>query len=299
MESRWVLEVRKLRSQVEGSDAAEIPVEPLADHLAVSLAYDSPHSIRSVSQEDLSNWNTLFTEALAHAKENLQGISREPFQRLANGVYKSPWCDCYDASRLLLLDLIWGSLDVEGDYIAAVPDRNTLLITGTQNLAGLEFIAGPCESACQAGQAVSAVPLVLENQSWLTFSPDRDHPLLERFRALQLQERAADYSGQTALLEAWHQKTGEDTHIATYSVVRNTATGALSSYCIWAQGVVASLPEVDEVFFVTADGSLAGRSEWQRVSAELSDLMKPVSLYPKRFLVERFPDADRLAALLK
>src|SRR5262245_57052985 len=110
--------LNRLRTQSQCVDPARIPVLPLADPLAVSLAYDTPHSIRAVSQDELSKWNTSFSEALAEATENLRQMSSQALERLANGVYESTWRDCYDASRLSLTDLVWG-LNVDGDYIAA------------------------------------------------------------------------------------------------------------------------------------------------------------------------------------
>ena len=54
---------------------------------------------------------------------NQSEISQENFTCPAPGVWASPWRDNYDASRLVLLDLIRRH-KVKGDYVAMVPNRD-------------------------------------------------------------------------------------------------------------------------------------------------------------------------------
>ena len=56
--------------------------------------------------------------------------------------------DCYDASRLLLLDTI-RQFRVKGDYIAMVPNRDTLIVTGAEDADGLKAMVGLAKDAVQ------------------------------------------------------------------------------------------------------------------------------------------------------
>jgi hypothetical protein len=72
---------------VEGLKEADVPLLPLADHLAVSLAVDSPTNIRYVVQETLSTWGISFQDALESARDNLWKASGGKFASPAAGVY--------------------------------------------------------------------------------------------------------------------------------------------------------------------------------------------------------------------
>jgi hypothetical protein len=89
----------------------------------------------------------LFEHALERARDNLWRRSGGKFEKPVVGVYVSPWHDSYDSSRLFLYDLIW-HLEVDGEHVAAVPTRHTLIVTGSEDYGGLELyenrrITGP------------------------------------------------------------------------------------------------------------------------------------------------------------
>ena len=289
--------VNALRIQAKGREAARTPYLSLASHLAVSLVYDTPRTIRTITEGDLSAWSVSLDDALDQAKETLLRMSAERFETLASGVYRSPWRDNHDASRLFLSDLIW-SLDVAGDYIAAVPDRDTLLITGSQDLEGLEYLAQLCEESFQQGRALSGIPVTLRDGGWITFEPEPDHPLYERFKAIRISEQSSHYSEQKTLLDEWNERNGEDLFVASYSVVRNNQTGVLSSYSVWGEGIPTLLPETEEIAFVRGEGPFLGRCDWKRAAAEFGELMKLMDLEPRRVRVVDFPPIDRLIAVL-
>jgi hypothetical protein len=290
--------LNQLRAHGTGmTSPRQTPYLPMASHLAISLVYDTPRTIRSISEADLSSWGTSFEETLGQAKDNLMGISAERFETLASGVYRSPWRDNHDASRLALTELIW-TMDVEGDYVAAVPDRDTLLITGSQDLVGLEYIAQCCESALQDARAVSGIPVLFRDRRWVSFLPEPDHPLCERFTAIRVTEQSSHYAEQKELLDKLNENAKTDEFVASYTAVRNNETGITSSYCVWCEGITTLLPQADEVAFVQEGGPVLGRCDWQRVVEEFGNLMTPVDVEPGRFRVDEFPPLEGLALLL-
>ena len=93
--------------------------------------YDMPDAMRSIVQDDLDNWGVTFYEAMEVAKENLKRLPQKFMgPEEGSGVYLSANGDNYDASRLLLVDLI-RQFNLHGDAIAMAPTRGTLVVAGS------------------------------------------------------------------------------------------------------------------------------------------------------------------------
>src|SRR5436853_346163 len=79
------------------------------------------------------------------------------------GVYISATGDNYDASRLMMLDLV-RKMPVRGDYIAMVPNRDTLVITGSDDAA-----RNRRRAAIEAGRRITGRPSA--RRQWLRPGP--------------------------------------------------------------------------------------------------------------------------------
>jgi len=140
------------------------------------------------------------------------------------------------------------------------------------------------------------------DDQWVPFLPEENHLHGQKFRHLWIKSVGSDYGDQAEALKTVHEKTGQDIFVATFSALKKPDTGEVRSYCVWSEGVVAYLPRTDDIFFFrpkdSEGGEIVGNSCWERVQAVLGEKMKPVGLYPERFLVEGFPTEDQLAALV-
>jgi uncharacterized protein YtpQ (UPF0354 family) len=286
----------QLMSQVRGVKPMDTPMHSLADHLAVSLVVDSPETMSYVVQEHLTTWNLSFEDALERARDNLWNRSGGKFESPIAGVYVSPWHDTYDSSRLFLYDLIW-HLEVNGDHVAAIPNRDMLIVTGSEDYGGLAMMAKICEKAQDEPRPQSCIPVILRDKTWVTYRPEPSHPAHVAFSKLRIVEQARDYEQQKELLERLHKMNGEALFVATYSAVRDKETGTYSSYCAWTKGIPILLPEVDSVAFVRGIKPV-GSAPWDRVREVAGELIEPLDMYPNRFKVERFPSQEQLAALV-
>src|SRR6202011_4912262 len=116
----------------------EIPEYEVGSHLVASLAYDLPQAMVSVSKERLEKWGVTYYEALEIARENLE---QTPFTyaEIGKGCYAFATGDSYDACRLLLPSRV-EQLRVTGDLIAMVPNRDSLLVTGSDDAQGLKIM---------------------------------------------------------------------------------------------------------------------------------------------------------------
>ena len=273
----------------------------VADHYGASLVYDLPNSMSQVQGHQLTAWGVGFDEAMAVALDNLGQISGQGLGPIAPGVWRSPWRDNYDASRLLLNGLIEGH-EVEGDPVVMVPNRDTLLLTGSADEAGLAVMASAAEEATEHPRPIHAIPVRLSYGSWSPFLPPEDHPSHQHFKLMWVRSVGQDYGEQTELLNALHEKTGEDIFVGSYSAARNEETGLITSYCVWGKGVDTLLPRTDVIHFFDPDrpegDKIAGSGSWERVVEVVGGLMEEDGHLPRAFRVRAFPTEGQVTAIL-
>jgi uncharacterized protein YtpQ (UPF0354 family) len=280
----------------EGRPVAEVPYQSLGDDLAIALVYDLPDSMRTIGQNDLDRWGVSFYEALEVARSNLARIPCKfigPQQ--GEGIYLSVTNDNYDACRLLLNDLIRG-FNVKGDHIAMVPNRDTLIVTGSDDVAGIKGMVALAKDALQKPRPIGGLLLKLDGDEWVSWMPPSSHPHYDELRMLRMQTCADFYGHQKALLDKLHETTHEDIFVASYSSAEKKDTGEAWSYCIWANGVLALLPKSDRVMFM-GEGMTPRFADWDRVIGTMGDRMQPMQMYPERYRVSEFPREAQFAEM--
>ena len=144
------------------------------------------------------------------------------------GVYLSATGDSYDASRLLLTDII-RQFKVKGDPIAMIPNRENLVVVGSEDAEGLAGMLKMAAEALEQPRPISGIALRLDGDEWTPWLPDVSHPLYKDFQRLHLQSLGQDYAQQKDLLDKLHEKNGEDIFVATFSAIE-TPDGRLFSY---------------------------------------------------------------------
>jgi uncharacterized protein YtpQ (UPF0354 family) len=278
-----------------------MPIPPhhiVADGLAVSLGYDLPHCVMGVTQEMLDSWGVTLFEALEAAKENLKETTKQYAQ--LGTLYSVINGDNYDASRLILTDFIQG-LEVTGDHIAMVPNRESLLIAGSDDQAALGIMLDLAEKEIQHERRITGVAFRLIDGEWAPWLPPAEHPLFARFNMLRVQTVLQDYDNQKRLLSGRLQKEGKDLFVAAYSAFQRQKTGDIRSYCVWSQGVPSLLPRTDLIVLMApaeeGGAKQAASGSWERVQEVAGYLMERQEVYPERFLVEGFPTAEELAEI--
>jgi hypothetical protein len=275
----------------------------LAEHLAIGLVYDLPDSMRTIIAEDLESWGVTFYEALEAACANLRQKEDPVFFSPHDGVYLSATGDNYDASRLVLTDMVQ-HFEIRGDAIAMVLNRDTVVITGSESTTGLTIMAARARQALGEPRPISSIAMRLVDEEWMPWLPAADHPLCEEFTLLRLQSLGQQYAEQKELLDARLQKTGEECFVATFSAAKRSQNTPITSYCVWSEGVVSLLPKTDVVYFFrpTADdaqGGIVAACAWETVERELGKLLEPEDLYPPRYRVKAFPTAAQLRGLVQ
>jgi len=158
--NRCQFEITRLRAQADGLPLLEWPHRVIADHLTVSLVYALPEAMMQVRQQNLSDWGRSLEEALDAACDNLRQVSHDQWDNSCPGVWVSPWRDNRDASRLVLTDLLQAH-HVKGDHVAMVPNRDTLIVTGSGDEAGLAHMAMLAEEALDHGRPISCLAFLV------------------------------------------------------------------------------------------------------------------------------------------
>ena len=293
--ARAGLEHARLHARLgkSGASASDLLCEPLGDHLLLFLAYDWPESTQSLSQTNLDAWGVTFYEAMEAARRNLEETTKGYASIGDNNVYVFRSCDSYDAARLSLTERI-ADLELAGKPVAMVPNRDSLLITGSDDPAGLQIMADIAQKGLAEKYTLSGIPLILEDGAWTDWMPPQDHPVWRRFRDIEVQFVGSLYAEQKKLLDAIHQRDETDIFVASYSAMAKNDSAPIS-YCVWSRDVDSLLPVTQKIAFCDPNAELkTSFGDWSKAAEILSELMEPTDDYPPRFRVREFPSAEAL-----
>lgn len=189
------------------------PHEVLGEHFGIGIVYDLPESMRSISQGSLDKWGVTFYEALEAAMENFFQLDEKFIS--SEGIYLSAMGDNYDASRILITDAI-RHFQVKGDHIAMIPNRENLIVVGSEDDDGLAGMVKLAAKAMREPRPISGIALRLDGDDWIPWLPDASHPSYKAFQELQLQSFGQDYASQKVMLDKLHEKNGEDVFVANF-----------------------------------------------------------------------------------
>lgn len=135
----WIEETRKAVMSRGAKEMFENVYEDLNSDLIILYAEDSPKNIRYFGLKDLEKAHIERGELRKLACENLKRLLPKIERHGTNGFYMLTAGGDYEAS-LLLLDSVWSDLqkEVRGDIVVAVPTRDLLYVTGSQDAQGIE-----------------------------------------------------------------------------------------------------------------------------------------------------------------
>lgn len=299
--SRFFSERLKLERRVGGDfgKASDLLGIPLGDQFEAIFVYDLPDSMRYLGTGVLDDWDVSIYEIAEAANQNLGELSTS-FAGIENQFYLCAEADNYASSRILLVDSI-RQLEVKGDWVAMVPNRDTLLITGSDDPDGLRMMARMAEEAYKKPRRQGLGLLRLVDNDWEAWFPPKDSPVYPQYRKLELMSRADEYSDQQEILDKILEKEMVEQFVASYSVVQKQ-NGDLFSYCVWSEGVISLLPESQKVVFMRnrddgGDPELVAAVSWEKVQDVLRHRLTETDYYPPRWLVEDFPTDEEFAGL--
>ncbi len=270
-----------------------IAFRPLCENVEIGLAYDGEYSIARLNEARLKDWGVTFDEAYAIAVDNLRSRSTQPWKSLGNGVFVSQFNDYYDASRLLLTDLLHRQ-PISGTPVIMMPSRAALLLTGDRNEAGLAVMLALAEAALEEPRPLSARMLRWTGEGWENFVPPT---LAARLTLLQTKEAIGDYDAQKALLDQAYAHRGVDIFVANYKAFQGP-DGSIKTNCVWSEDVHSLLPVTQSVFLYRESTKHLVQLPWERAMETCGHLMTRTQDVPARYEVKAFPAPEIFEALL-
>jgi hypothetical protein len=295
--SRTIMEHLRLKNLYSDAPqgALDLPCQPIGEHLLACLGYDWPDSVQSINQEDLEKWGTSVYEALETAKENLEEAPATA-AKIGDRLFTFVTGDSYDAVRLILVNRI-KEFDLSGSPVVMIPNRDSILITGSEDAAGLAMMAELAARGLEQPYTLSGIPLILDDGEWVDWMPPADHPSYERFREIELNFIGSEYAEQKELLDAAHERGGIDIFVASFSAATRP-DGSKVSFCSWGDGVDALIPVTQRVAFMQKGReNVAAFGDWARVREVAGELMELTDHYPRRYRVREFPEKAMLDAI--
>jgi hypothetical protein len=226
---------------------------PITDDLVAEVVYDTPTNIVNVPGERLDAWSMTAEEALQVAVDNLRQATPQPFDEIGDGVWMPRVGDCYDSARLLLPEAI-DALPVEGEPVALPANRDTLAITGADNLGGLYRLLQLAMAAMDQPRMDTLQPVVWRDGRWQDWLPPADHPMREPWYELAIRTRGSSYAELRDLLRERDRAAGIDRFVASYGALRPTEGAPPRSHAVWAP-VHGWLPEADLISVIAPDES--------------------------------------------
>jgi len=297
--NRSTFAMMELKSQLTGEEMHDIPLYPLGSHLYTSLVYDTPDSMRSLSNEDLERWGVSYFEAMEHACRNLEESSLM-FASIGDNLHTSASGDNYDSARVLLQDRI-KSFNVVGEHVALVPHREAMFIAGSDDPDSLRMmfqLSDPGEE--QEIRPLSPLPLILRDGEWEDWTPPQNHVIRKDFDLRELYFLGSTYTDQKQLLDEIYERELIDVFVASFSALEREEGSGPESYCVWVQGIESLLPRTQLVMLSDSPEGDPVIGKWDRVREAVGDLMvEDNSFYPPRYKVSQFPSEAQLAAIEK
>jgi hypothetical protein len=294
--SRSYFELNPMRLRLEGRKLPEWHYQILGEHFGIGLVYDLPASMVVVNQKHLDQWGVSFYEAMEVARRNLSELEYHFLgPKHGPGTYLSASQDKHNATRILSIDII-RQFQVKGELVAMAPNRNTLIVTGTDDVDGLKAMQSLAEDALSKPGRIHGIALRLEGEEWTPWLPEPSHPLFKQFKLLQVQPIGMDYIEQKEILDKLHQKRGEDVFVASYTILEEQETGNIVSHAVWGKDVHTLLPHTDRIAFMSHEQEPV-MVDWERAVEVVGNLMEAVDIYPVRCRVREYPSEEQLAAM--
>jgi hypothetical protein len=292
---RAYLEFNRLAAGTQyGVEAASPTVQrPLVADIAEVLLLDKENSVTLVTESTLERWGVAWETAFAQGLANLRARSDEVRVFEYEGILAWQANDSFDAGRVLLTEAL-ARIPVRGELVALVPDRDVLLLAGSEDVAQLRALAAVAHRRFEQSQRLlSGWPLVLRGGHWDVFEPPAE--VATEFRRLARRYAAVSYRQQSEVLQKYREAVGEDVFVGSWllEAADDAPPGEFTTLAVWSEDIVTLLPEVDEVVFNGADGVMY-RVSWARVRAAVAHLMQPTEYSPARWQVDGFPTPGEL-----
>lgn len=277
------------------------PYQAIGEHLGVGIVYDLPEAMVMLQSVHLEDWGVSFYELLEDGLSNL-GELAATFTTIDDHSYVSTTGDHYDISRILLPDLIQ-ELEINGDPIILAPNRDRLLLTGSEDRRGIETVALVAERLLSHPRPMTGMAFRLCENEWQPWLPNQEHAAYAKLKTIAQRTAQTDYRDQCELLRNDLARRGSRLDVADYRVHGAGVKQPTISYSIWREGRDTLLPKTDRVCLLRHDEQTdhplveSINVSWDDFYHVAGELLSDTDYYPSRTRTNDFPNSRQLAQL--
>lgn len=265
---------------------------PISDSLCAWAAVELGLGMRGVGDEDLERWGVGVDEVLAIAVNNLRARSMPmKFEKDPRGFYTSRYHDHYDVSRLLLPDLLQ-TLPLNGDPVVLAPERDTLVVAGSEDSQALEAMGAQLESVLGSMQRlISMEALVYREGAWRPVGVTNASRSLGRLAMLGAD---LNHEQQRRLLTHEFAEAGREAYAAELTLL-DAEEGATWSPIAFGKTALAPLADA----YLLSSGEPGGdivraRSDFEAICGPFG---REPDCWPERLVIDRAPTEAQWAQL--
>ncbi len=257
--------------------------------LVLELAIDLPQTIRMITASDLEAAGLSEEAAFATAKQNLLARSYQAWTPIAPGLHRSPWADFFDGARLALPSL-FDNIGVRGDPIVTLPNRCTMLLTGSEEPDGLHYLYPATRALAKEDRPLHLGALRLVDGAWRPLG-DADMDLLRiapELTLLSSLQLALDY--QVVGEHLREKLRGRGLHVEELQVIDRDDAPLMT---------VTKLPPVGKSVVPRADIVISNDEMlvWYKFEALLGDDLVPLDgVWPAHYEMRRRPTSSEFTA---
>jgi uncharacterized protein YtpQ (UPF0354 family) len=144
--------IRETAIKAGGTGDLSCVYEKYNDQLIIAYAIDLKSSVRALTHNDVKsfslNEDSIKSIAIRNLDSRLKIVKREGY----NGVYMLTAGGTYEASLILFNHAFTkDSIPVDGDFVIAIPNRDVLLITGSENKTGIAKVNAIAQKSFAGG----------------------------------------------------------------------------------------------------------------------------------------------------
>ena len=269
---------------------ARRPFLPYIDHAVV---IDEPTSMHYVSRHAIERWGVTEEAVFAAAEERLSLLAAPSVEPHDDDAHGPLWIvtsnDTYESSRLLVRGWLASFRGrVEGNPVAIIPERSTLIVGGDARPEMIELLLDKAEEEFTASKRRLSPALysVDAQGAVVPYARRSTDPLAAKVKVAHEKLAIYEHRAQKEVLDALHEEREEDVFVGRYLVFEGADAPLPRSLSVWTKGVRSYLPRTEKVILlVPGEGPGAKPKASVEVPFEaIRDRLTPVPEHrPERF----------------
>jgi uncharacterized protein YtpQ (UPF0354 family) len=232
---------------------------PFLPHIDVVVAMDRPTSISFVTRSAVEGWGVEEREVFERAASRAPLLAN-PSLELYDDTHGPLWIvtsnDSYESARLLVpgwLASLRGR--IEGNPIAIIPERGTLMVGGDARPGMVERLLDKAdrEFTASSRRLSPAIYTVDAGGTVVPFGLPAGEALASKVKIAHEKLALYEHREQKDALERALEKRGLDVFVADYQVFEAREGELPRSRCVWTKGAHSYLPRTERVMLVVLD----------------------------------------------